>query len=488
MQRITRRQLLRYSWLAGSGLLLAACQPKVVEVEKIVEKEVTKVVKEVVKETVVVKEAVEVPKEVTRVIEKVATVAPKEPVSIRLQRPGWSIMDYVQAFRKEFEERRPGIKLVDEVIPGGLAGLKRQYVMDAAANNLTDIVYMHGRFGAAQLFAYLGISQPVDDLIDRDGWSLSDYPPEFLDLFRYEGKLPGLPQHVGHGLAMLMCNVDAFEREGVELPKPDWTYKELMEAAKRLTKDRDGDGRIDQHGFWTAWEMGSTMAQLPAWGLPSILDSEGRKILLDGDEYRALLRFWLDCVYESKIVPPIGSGLGGLGGFQQGQTAMSMAFMTWVLDSWRLVGNQFRIEGFRAPLGPGGGRANDLQGEFWEMGGQTKHRDEAWEVIKFYLSEEIELRRVLMGMGVPVRRSVYESPQVKKSIPVWKDDFGEQVWEAKAQPYAWNYRGTEVNDVYNSNIDLIMLREVGIDPGIKKLVDEIGKVLAKPVIEAKEIM
>lgn len=44
------------SGIAGVGLAMAACQPKVVEVEKIVTQEVEKVVEKEVKETVVVTE------------------------------------------------------------------------------------------------------------------------------------------------------------------------------------------------------------------------------------------------------------------------------------------------------------------------------------------------------------------------------------------------------------------------------------------------
>ena len=66
-RRISRRELLRYAGLVSSAGLLAACQPKIVEVTKIVKEEVAKVVKE----TVVVKEAVEVEKEVTRVVEEI---------------------------------------------------------------------------------------------------------------------------------------------------------------------------------------------------------------------------------------------------------------------------------------------------------------------------------------------------------------------------------------------------------------------------------
>ena len=54
---LCRREFMRSAGLAVSGALLAACQPKVVEVEKIVKEtvEVEKVVEKIIKETVIVK-------------------------------------------------------------------------------------------------------------------------------------------------------------------------------------------------------------------------------------------------------------------------------------------------------------------------------------------------------------------------------------------------------------------------------------------------
>ncbi len=89
------------SLVSALALVLAACQPKTVIVEK--EKVVTKVVKETVKETVVVKETVMVkgtPVEVTKVVEKVVTPTPTpEPkatpypeVNIPFKNPGMLVV------------------------------------------------------------------------------------------------------------------------------------------------------------------------------------------------------------------------------------------------------------------------------------------------------------------------------------------------------------------------------------------------------------
>ena len=90
-KRFTRRELLRIAGIGSAVSLLAACQPKVVEVTRVVEKPV----KEVVKETVIIagtpqvveKEVTKVVKEVVKetvVVEKeAATPAPAEQIVLR---------------------------------------------------------------------------------------------------------------------------------------------------------------------------------------------------------------------------------------------------------------------------------------------------------------------------------------------------------------------------------------------------------------------
>lgn len=71
-QRITRRQLLASAGAAAATAALAACQPAIVEKEKIV------------KETVVVKEAVEVEKEVTRLVAPAPATGPVNALGVIL--------------------------------------------------------------------------------------------------------------------------------------------------------------------------------------------------------------------------------------------------------------------------------------------------------------------------------------------------------------------------------------------------------------------
>ncbi len=86
--RLSRREMLRSALLAGAGLALAACQPKVVEVEKVVKEtvEVEKEIEKIVKETVVVEKEVE------------ASAAPKSRVTITVQSKGGNMVGVQDCF------------------------------------------------------------------------------------------------------------------------------------------------------------------------------------------------------------------------------------------------------------------------------------------------------------------------------------------------------------------------------------------------------
>src|SRR3989442_495552 len=60
---------------------------------------------------------------------------------------------------------------------------------------------------------------------------------------------------------MVVYNRDLLDRAAIPYPTDDWTWDEFLRMAQLLTRDRDGDGRIDQWGagfdrrpsFWVAW-------------------------------------------------------------------------------------------------------------------------------------------------------------------------------------------------------------------------------------------
>ncbi|MEQ7007082.1 extracellular solute-binding protein [Actinopolymorpha sp. B17G11] len=95
-----------------------------------------------------------------------------------------------------------------------------------------DMCWMHGRF--VPQFAGGGMLEPLDDLIKNSPppeWP-DDYYPSQVKGFQSDGVQYGMPYDLASG--GFYVNVDWFERAGVDLPTEDWTFEDLLEAAKTL--------------------------------------------------------------------------------------------------------------------------------------------------------------------------------------------------------------------------------------------------------------
>ncbi|MHC4712633.1 MAG: ABC transporter substrate-binding protein [Planctomycetota bacterium] len=99
-------------------------------------------------------------------------------------------------------------------------------------------------------FIYLDAVEPLDDWIKNDSeFDPSLLFPECMHEANWDGIQYGIPTNFS--TVCLFYNKDLFDEEGLEYPNRDWTRSDLLAAARKLTKDHDGDGLIDQFGFFT---------------------------------------------------------------------------------------------------------------------------------------------------------------------------------------------------------------------------------------------
>lgn len=90
--------------------------------------------------------------------------------------------------------------------------------------------------------------------IDKNPGLLEGFYPQTLTAYKTPDGYYGLPRDFQ--TIVLFYNKDMFDAAGVEYPTSDWTYDDLLAAAKTLTLDKDSDGKIDQYGFWSdTWDM-----------------------------------------------------------------------------------------------------------------------------------------------------------------------------------------------------------------------------------------
>ena len=100
---------------------------------------------------------------------------------------------------------------------------------------------------------------------DLDQATIEDWDPvQYKAFFTRDGKQYGLPKY--HGALALYYNKDLFDQYHVDYPDESWTHDDYLAAMKRLTHDRDGDGKTDLWGSMMdiSWER--IQVHVNAWG------------------------------------------------------------------------------------------------------------------------------------------------------------------------------------------------------------------------------
>ena len=100
---------------------------------------------------------------------------------------------------------------------------------------------------------------------DLDRATIDDWDPvQYQSFFGKDGKQYGLPKY--HGAQALLYNKDLFDQYHVDYPNENWNHDDYLNAMKRLTQDRDQDGKTDLWGSMLdiGWER--IQVHVNAWG------------------------------------------------------------------------------------------------------------------------------------------------------------------------------------------------------------------------------
>ena len=225
-----------------------------------------------------------------------------------------------QEYIREFE-KKTGIKVIDEHY--GSAPLRRKLTMELAAKN-KDLDVFGGMMKTNLEFYRAGWLFPLDDFLKNPALTSPDY--DYNDIFPkvrsiVEGKTIGITTSMNP--QVLMYRKDLFEKYKVKVPT---NWKELEEAAKKLTLDTDGDGKIDVYG-WIARmneENSATFSNFLWSNGASWLDKKNKPVFNSPKAVEAL-KFYGHLL--KAYGPPGGSTLGWqevIGAMAQGKAAMTV--------------------------------------------------------------------------------------------------------------------------------------------------------------------
>jgi len=281
-----------------------------------------------------------------------------------------------------------------------------------------DVFYVHSmRF---YNYASKGLLHPLDEFVDAEtNFNLDDFYPKLIKAFKFGGDLYGIPKD--WTTYVLYYNKDMFDKAGLAYPDSNWTWDELRNAAKKLTFDKDKDGKMDQYGL--------IVEIFADWYYPWLIQNDGGLFDADGNWAIAkgknlannseAVQFLSDLMNKDKVAPSVQNTrqLGGQQTFVNGMAAMCI-YGRWVQLEFKDI-KKFKWDYTVLPKRKK--RATTLVGVSLAMAAETKHPDEAWKLIKFMTSSKGQVYTAESGVAIPSRKSVANSDHYLKADQVIKN-------------------------------------------------------------------
>lgn len=264
-------------------------------------------------------------------------------------------------------------------------------------------------FWKAHAYYSRGVCQVLDAYFEAEGIIPEE---EFLDIQEqsvYEGKWYGTPRGAT-GNHIIYYNRDMFDEAGIEWPEntPDWTWEDFLDIAMELT-NVTGDIETDVWGFDSSkitndWNGGQEFAW--GWGT-DLFDEEYRKSLINTPEAIEGLQWLADLRNEHGVAPQPAQLPEGMGdAFLVGKVAMNQTG-GFMINSYKVIED---FDWGIAPIPKGKVRQVAFsKPNATVITAASDHPDEAWELLKFINSEQVNKCEASEGLWPPNLQRVLTS-------------------------------------------------------------------------------
>ncbi|MDR6551623.1 ABC transporter substrate-binding protein [Paenibacillus qinlingensis] len=306
---------------------------------------------------------------------------------------------------KQFESKYPNIKIKAEFM-GDYDEMAKKVMAGVVANSLPNVVQLGQRHGIPQI-ADSGKLIPIEQFMEKK--DIDDIYPAFWNRFRYKEKLWTIP--FNSSTPVMYYNKTMLEKAGV---KPPDNWNELVEAAKKLTQDTNGDGKTDIWGFNTAADT-PWYLQPMTWNRGGkIVDPVANKITVNSKESVETLKSFQDLVNVQKAMAP-NQHKTAEEDFNSGKVAILFKSGSALAATQKQVGDKFAVGVAPLPM---------IQSRTTPIGGNSlgifKSNDElqkaSWTFVSYLTNTENAAKTSMKSGYVPIRKTSTDLPEFQKLL------------------------------------------------------------------------
>jgi len=380
--------------------------------------------------------------------------------SIRLS--GWTstpaedklLTDQIAAFQVKY----PNIKVAYEPVP---QDFRTKLKAQLASGTEPDVFYVE--IGDAAGFMQKHVLLDLRNEMAKTGTKASDFAGPVLNAFKTGDAIYGIPKDFN--TLALFYNKDMFTAAGVSPPTKDWTWQDLTDAAKKLTKP----------GQWGL----ITNADSARWA-PFVYQNGGQ--VLNKDNTKSMLldpatveatKYYLSFKQNGTgtYSGALGAGIGWPGdAFAKGKAAMVMEG-GWLIPFMKDYPN---IHWAATELPKGGKRGNLVFTVSYSISAKTKNQDASWVLLNYLTSLENQTTVLHSGFALPTR-SALASDSYFTSNPAAAAIFAGNSY---ATPFSWGVNSGKVADAIAAALERMLLGKQSVDASLKQADKEVTDALA----------
>ena len=263
----------------------------------------------------------------------------------------------------------------------------------ASGGSLPDVFWMHSNESQRYMSNDM-LLDLTDKIAESSEIDPANYPEDIWGLYTYDDKYYAVPKDID--TIALKKKKKMFDEAGLEYPTADWTWDDVTEAAKKLTKD-DGS----QYGLCLRNDNNQA-------GYYNLIYDNGGYIINDDKtksgmddpktvEAMEMLEGWI----KDGVLPPIEtmSENGEDVLLESGKVAM-VPQGSWMIAAFR--DNEYTAENCDCVELPKsattGRRASLYNGLGWAAAANTEHPEEAWQLIEYLGSKEAQEKQAELGV------------------------------------------------------------------------------------------
>lgn len=308
---------------------------------------------------------------------------------------------------RKFEEEHPGVRV--RYVSGIPKSDYPEWLSERMLMGKTPDVMMVLDSEFSRLVE-LGMLEDLDPWMEMD----QDFDPEaYYETALMSGHIMGgqyaLPMETVPYL--MFVNKTLLNQENIPIPEEDYTFADLYDICRKVTKDTDGDGIPDQFGIYkyswldAAWANGAVM-----------FSDDGRTCNFTSTQLLYAIRFVksLDALNQNQRVT------------QETFDSGKVAFMPLSFAEYRTYKSypykikkytSFQWDCISMPKGPYGDNVSLVDSLNVGISSRSRHKELAWEFLKLLTSdEEIQMKIFEYTPAASVLRSVTESQEAEAII------------------------------------------------------------------------